>query len=117
MCDYDYDEYYGLDSYDDEDNDYCYDCECYYNDPKDDCDCCCHQDTFDKDDVDYDPEYKIDGVGFADPGGRSALRAETRDNPRDCSCPNCGRENILTRIDRARGYQCDRCADAAECGW
>lgn len=56
----------------------------------------------------------IDGVGFADPGGRSALRAETRENPRCCPCPTCGRENVLTRIDARRGYQCDFCADAAE---
>lgn len=58
--------------------------------------------------------YLIDGVGFADPSGISALRAATDDNPRDRSCPTCGRENILTRIDEMRGYQCDSCADAAE---
>ena len=58
----------------------------------------------------------IDGVGFADPGGRSALRAETPDNPRDLPCPTCGRENMLTPIDVARGYQCDICADEAERG-
>jgi hypothetical protein len=56
----------------------------------------------------------IDGVGFADPGGRSALRAETRSNPRNLPCPTCGRENMLTSLDVARGYQCDYCADAAE---
>ena len=56
----------------------------------------------------------IDGVGFADPGGNSALRAETTDNPRDRSCPTCGRENVLTRIDEQRSYQCDSCADALE---
>jgi predicted RNA-binding Zn-ribbon protein involved in translation (DUF1610 family) len=38
----------------------------------------------------YDDDYPIDGVGFADPGGRSALRAATRNNPRDRPCPNCG---------------------------
>ena len=59
----------------------------------------------------YDPD-----VGFADPGGRSALRAETPSNPRNLPCPNCGAENVLTPLDRARGYQCDRCADAAEQG-
>jgi hypothetical protein len=76
---------------------------------------------------DYEPDYDdyspydlgddedlIDGVGFADPGGRSALRAETPDNPRDQPCPNCGKKDVLTRIDRQRGYQCDRCADRAE---
>lgn len=59
----------------------------------------------------------IDGVGFQDPGGRSALRRATPDNPRDRPCPNCGRKNVLTRIDVARGYQCDTCADAAEMGY
>lgn len=56
----------------------------------------------------------IDGVGFADPGGRSSLRAATPNNPRDQPCPTCGVENVLTRIDRQRGYQCDRCADRDE---
>lgn len=61
-----------------------------------------------------DDDYLIDGVGFADPGGRSALRAETPNNPRIHPCPTCGRENMLTRLDVAAGYQCDYCADAAE---
>ncbi len=64
-----------------------------------------------------DDDDLIDGVGFADPGGRSSLRAATDDNPRDQPCPTCGAENVLTRIDRHRGYQCDRCADRAEQGW
>ena len=64
-----------------------------------------------REDLDSDP---IDGVGFADPGGRSALRAATRDNPRDRDCPTCGARNVLTRIDVQRGYQCNRCADRAE---
>lgn len=54
---------------------------------------------------------------FADPGGNSALRAASRDNPRNLPCPNCGDENVLTPADRARGYQCDRCADALERGY
>ena len=62
-------------------------------------------------------EELIDGVGFADPGGRSALRAATPDNPRNLPCPNCGRENMLTPIDRMRGYQCDICADELEMGF
>lgn len=54
---------------------------------------------------DYDPDSDlIDGVGFADPGGNSALRAETRSNPRDQPCPNCGTSNVLTRIDVQRHY-------------
>lgn len=54
------------------------------------------------------------GVGFADPGGRSALRRATKGNPRDQPCPTCGAEDVLTRIDVQHGYQCDSCADAAE---
>ena len=62
----------------------------------------------------YEEDYLIDGVGFADPGGRSALRAATPNNPRNLPCPNCGRSNMLTRADKNAGYQCDMCADAAE---
>lgn len=62
-------------------------------------------------------DYLIDGVDFADPGGNSALRAATKDNPRDRPCPTCGREDVLTRIDVERGYQCNACADAAERGF
>jgi hypothetical protein len=69
------------------------------------------------DDYYFDEEYDlIDGVGFADPGGNSALRAATRNNPRNLPCPTCGRENVLTPIDVSRGYQCDYCADALERG-
>jgi hypothetical protein len=77
-------------------------------------------DDFEEDFDAYEPSepdeegYLIDGVGFADPGGRSALRAATRSNPRELPCPTCGRENMLTPADRARGYQCDYCADEAE---
>lgn len=53
---------------------------------------------------------------FADPGGRSALRAARRGNPRNRSCPTCKRRNVLTPADVARGYQCDACADRAESG-
>ena len=73
----------------------------------------CEDECYDDRDCDED-DYLIDGVGFADPGGRSALRAETEDNPRDQDCPTCGAEKVLTRIDRQRGYQCDSCADRAE---
>lgn len=81
-----------------------------------------------------------DGIEFADPGGRSALRAATTGrcpgckkrtaqmaaycphcgrqlNPRNLPCPNCGGRNRLTPADRARGYQCDSCADRAERGY
>jgi hypothetical protein len=53
-------------------------------------------------------------AGFRDPGGRSALRNGARIYP----CPTCGAENALTAADKSKGYQCDRCADAAEgIGW
>ena len=57
-------------------------------------------------------EEPIDGVGFANHG--SALRAATTNNPRNLPCPTCGQPNKLTPIDKARGYQCDDCADRAE---
>ena len=84
--------------------------------------CACEDDEDDCDDWERyndpdDPAYLIDGVGFADPGGNSALRATTRGNPRNQPCPTCGRPNMLTPIDVQRGYQCDICADAAENGW
>ncbi len=68
------------------------------------------EDDFD-DDFDFDED---DEPVFADPGGRSALRAASKDNPRDQPCPNCGGPNRLTPADVALGYQCDTCADAAE---
>ena len=61
--------------------------------------------------------YLPDGTRFADPGGNSALRAASRDNPRNLPCPTCGEPNRLTPADRAQGYQCDSCADAAERGF
>ncbi len=70
----------------------------------------------DDDDRFYDDDDMIDGVGFADPGGRSALRAATDDNPRNLPCPTCKCANRLTPLDVARGYQCDACADRAERG-
>lgn len=57
-----------------------------------------------------------DGPDFADPGGKSALRAASNTNPRNLPCPNCRRPNLLTPADRALGYQCDSCADRAERG-
>lgn len=67
------------------------------------------------DDSDYDDDNPA--YDFADPGGRSALRAARTDNPRDRPCPNCGTHNVLTRDDVALGYQCDSCADRAERGY
>jgi hypothetical protein len=62
----------------------------------------------------YDPWEEDDLIEFADPGGRSALRAATRNNPRNLPCPTCGCENCLTPKDVQLGYQCDTCADRAE---
>lgn len=59
----------------------------------------------------YDDDYRCD---FAEPGGRSALRAARRGNPRNLPCPTCGAANRLTPADRALGYQCNACADRAE---
>jgi hypothetical protein len=73
-----------------------------------------YDEYFDDEFPDDYPDDLIDGVGFADPGGRSALRAATPDNPRIYPCPTCGRENVLTAIDVQRHYQCDACADRDE---
>lgn len=62
---------------------------------------------------DFDDDLDND---FADPHGHSALRAAGPDNPRNLSCPTCNHPNQLTAKDAARGYQCDRCADASERG-
>jgi hypothetical protein len=48
----------------------------------------------------------------------SALRAAAKRNPRNLPCPTCGEPNRLTPADKARGYQCDACANRDEgCGW
>jgi hypothetical protein len=77
----------------------------------------------DDDEVDYehsserlDREMEDDHSMFADPGGKSALRAATRNNPRNLPCPTCKKENRLTPADVARNYQCDSCADRDEGG-
>lgn len=64
--------------------------------------------------IDPDLLDEEDRTEFADPGGRSALRAASRSNPRNLPCPTCGQPNRLTPADRARGYQCDECADRDE---
>lgn len=73
---------------------------------------------FDEEDEDYDPDYDHDedSLDFAEPGGRSALRAATKNDPRDLPCPTCHAPNRLTRRDVALSYQCDACADRAERG-
>jgi hypothetical protein len=64
----------------------------------------------------YDDNFDHDNYCFADPGGNSALRAATRRNPRNIPCPTCKEPNRLTPADKARGYQCDSCADRDERG-
>lgn len=58
----------------------------------------------------------MSNVRFQNPGGNSALRLATKSNPRNLPCGTCGRENQLTPADKAKGYQCDFCADEAEGG-
>ena len=57
-----------------------------------------------------------DDCDFAEPGGRSALRAARKGNPRNRPCPTCGAKNVLTPKDVQLGYQCNRCADRDEGG-
>jgi hypothetical protein len=72
------------------------------------CDC-------DDDDCTCERDYRDRGC-FADPGGKSALRAASKSNPRNLPCPRCHAKNVLTPADRARSYVCDACADRAERG-
>ena len=65
---------------------------------------------------DYGEDDYGDRMDFADPGGRSALRAASKGNPRNLPCPTCGKPNRLTPKDVALHYQCDECADRAEGG-
>ena len=58
--------------------------------------------------------YDDDRSMFADPGGKSALRAAHQGNPRNLPCPTCGEPDRLTPADARQGYQCDQCADMAE---
>ena len=74
---------------------------------------------YDYDDYEYEgeDEYEADyDLDFADPGGNSALRAATKDNPRNLPCPTCGEPDRLTPKDVQLCYQCDRCADRDEHG-
>ena len=61
----------------------------------------------------YHGEYR-GGSYFADPGGRSALRAASKRNRRNRPCPTSGGEHRLTAEDVHRGYQCNSCADREE---
>lgn len=64
----------------------------------------------------YDDDDDGDRDEFADPGGKSALRAASKNNPRNLPCPTCKQPNRLTPADRRLGYQCDSCADQLERG-
>lgn len=68
------------------------------------------------DDDECDDWYAENVLGFADPGGNSALRAASSSNPRNLPCPTCEEPNRLTPRDKQLGYQCDECADRAEGG-
>ncbi len=59
---------------------------------------------------------KAPRIRFSEPGGKSALRAATKRNPRNMACPTCGQPNKLTGADVAQGYQCNGCAEADERG-
>jgi hypothetical protein len=54
-------------------------------------------------------------IKFANAG--SALRASSKSNPRSHPCPTCKEPNKLTPADKAKGYQCDDCANMEERGW
>jgi hypothetical protein len=64
------------------------------------------------DSMEFDPDF--DGCDFAEPGGRSALRASRKGNRRTKPCPTCGAKRVLTPADVALGYQCNACADRDE---
>lgn len=64
----------------------------------------------------YDDDDYGDRIHFANPGSGSALRAASRHNPRNLSCPTCGESNVLTQEDVDCHYQCDACANMAEGG-
>ncbi len=55
-----------------------------------------------------------DREDFAEPGGRSALRAARKGNPRNRPCPTCKNPNRLTPRDVSLHYVCDECADRQE---
>jgi hypothetical protein len=69
------------------------------------------------DECDWENDLDGEDFDFAEPGGRSALRAARPGNPRNLPCPNCEKPDRLTPRDKALGYQCDECADRAERGW
>jgi len=67
--------------------------------------------------VEYLNEYYKRGRHSEFASAGSALRAASKDNPRNLPCPTCKQENKLTPRDKAKGYQCDDCANMEERGW
>ena len=63
---------------------------------------------------DSDEEREDRFATFESPYGNSALRKETKGNPRNLTCPTCKEPNKLTPKDKSLGYQCDDCADRDE---
>lgn len=63
--------------------------------------------------ADFDDMYNSNMGGFRDPGGESALRKGKLKH----ECPTCLEPNMLSDADKARGYQCDGCANKQERGW
>lgn len=57
------------------------------------------------------------GRGIGEVLDEVRIRKATKGNPRNLPCPTCGRPNMLTPADKAKGYQCDRCADRDEGGY
>jgi hypothetical protein len=48
-------------------------------------------------------DYDDDRGMFQDPGGKSALRRASRQNPRNLPCPTCNKPNRLTPADKRQG--------------
>ena len=93
----------------------CCDCECDETNDNNICEVCVEEEREYGGDDWGDDDYG-DDIRFQDPGGNSALRMETVDNPRNLPCPTCGEPDRLTPADVRRHYVCDQCADRAE-GW
>jgi NMD protein affecting ribosome stability and mRNA decay len=95
---------------------YCIRCGCETHSAEWDDDLCLDCFFEEPDLSDYEYEH-LEDYAFADPGGHSALRAATPDNPRNLPCPECGEPNRLTPRDRDLHYVCDSCADRRERGY
>ena len=94
----------------------CASCETEIFSDSDFCKACEDQEFIDEQDYDFDEEEYFRNE-FQDPGGNSALRRATPDNPRNQPCPTCKQPNRLTPKDVALRYQCNQCADRDERGW